>query len=152
MPGTSWSETLERVSYLIGIYVAPHIIFPDQGQVDFWVRRANNSPLFNGTIALALMCSGRLADLAAVREHLEVEGLPPPLTDHLLLSAGTLTKGGGLMSITANTAALRATALQPESPATQGSRLAPPTSQQLILRWPRAIGFVRALIEQHMQQ
>ncbi|HDS1136978.1 hypothetical protein I5V52_13285 [Stenotrophomonas maltophilia] len=33
------------------------------------MRRPNTGRPFNGAIALALMCSGQLIDLAAVREH-----------------------------------------------------------------------------------
>lgn len=73
-----WPETLERVSYLIGIYVALHTVFSTQRQANDWIRRPNNARLFNGASALTLMCSGRLADLAAVRGHLDVEGLGPP--------------------------------------------------------------------------
>ena len=72
------SDTLERLSYVLGIYRALHIIFPDQQQADSWVRRPNHAALFNGTPALGLMCSGRLADLAAVRQYLDAQGLADP--------------------------------------------------------------------------
>ena len=68
-------EALERISYLLGIYRAVHTIFPNQQQADGWVRQPNSAPLFQGASALALMCSGRLDDLAAVRQHLEAGGL-----------------------------------------------------------------------------
>jgi hypothetical protein len=75
--GATRAETLERASYLIGIYVALHNIFSDQRQADGWIRRPNTGRLFNGASALALMCSGQLIDLAAVREHLETNGMGP---------------------------------------------------------------------------
>lgn len=75
--GLRWPETLERLSYLIGIYVALHTIFSDPRQADDWIRRPNNGRLFNGDSALALMRSGQLADLAAVRKHLDSDGLGP---------------------------------------------------------------------------
>jgi len=68
-------ETLERISYILGIYRAVHTIFPNKQQADAWVRRRNSDSLFHGASALALMCSGRLDDLAAVRQHLEAGGL-----------------------------------------------------------------------------
>lgn len=71
----SWPETLQRVSYLIGIYRLLHTIFSDSQQANGWVRRPNNSKIFNGNSALALMCSGHAADLAQVRQHLETDGL-----------------------------------------------------------------------------
>lgn len=74
-------ETLVRISYLLGIYHALHTIFPDRRQADGWIRRPNAAPPFQGASALALMCSGRLADLAVVRQHLEAGGLTPPLAD-----------------------------------------------------------------------
>lgn len=67
-------ETLERVSYLIGIYRALHAIFPDDEQADRWIRRANMAPPFGGYPALALMCTGRVSDLASVRQHLDSQG------------------------------------------------------------------------------
>lgn len=65
---------LERISYLIGIYRALHIIFPNRLQADEWVRRPNVADLFEGGSALAFMCSGRVEDLALVRMHLEAGG------------------------------------------------------------------------------
>ncbi|CRD59147.1 antitoxin Xre/MbcA/ParS toxin-binding domain-containing protein [Stenotrophomonas maltophilia] len=66
-----WPETLERMSHVIGIYAALHTIFRDQKQADGWIRRPNLAPLFGGAPALLLMRSGRIDDLASVREHLE---------------------------------------------------------------------------------
>lgn len=69
-----WPETLERLSYVIGIYAALHTIFRDRQQADGWIRRPNLAPLFGGAPALSLMRSGRIEDLASVREHLENRG------------------------------------------------------------------------------
>lgn len=70
-----WPETLERISYLIVIYRLLHLIFSDQQQADGWVRRPNSASLCKGKSALELMCSGQMADLAAVRQHLEANAL-----------------------------------------------------------------------------
>ena len=70
-------ETLERISYVVGIYRALHTIFSDPEQADGWIRRPNSAPLFDGASALSVMCRGRVADLASVRRHLEEEGLGP---------------------------------------------------------------------------
>jgi len=73
--GDRWQETLTRVSYLIGIYQVLHTIFSNPQQANSRVRRPNRGTLFKGDSALQLMCRGRLEDLAAVRQHLEIEGL-----------------------------------------------------------------------------
>lgn len=71
----SWPETMERISYVFGIYGALHMIFPDRHQADSWIRRPSGSSAFNGDTALALMCTGQLSDLATVRQHLYAVGL-----------------------------------------------------------------------------
>lgn len=65
---------LELIGYLIGIYRALHIIFPNRLQADEWVRRPNAADLFGGGSALAFMCSGRIENLALVRLHLQAGG------------------------------------------------------------------------------
>ena len=67
-------ETLERVSHLFGIYHALHAIFSNDDQADRWIRRANEAPLFGGLPALTLMCTGRVRDLASVRQYLDAQG------------------------------------------------------------------------------
>ncbi|MEN5390060.1 antitoxin Xre/MbcA/ParS toxin-binding domain-containing protein [[Pseudomonas] hibiscicola] len=74
-----WPETLERISYALGIYQALHILFPDQQQADSWLRRPNSAAPFKGTPALAFMCSGQLNDLATVRDYLEAQGIAASL-------------------------------------------------------------------------
>ncbi|MBA0239826.1 antitoxin Xre/MbcA/ParS toxin-binding domain-containing protein [Stenotrophomonas maltophilia] len=71
-------ETIERISYVLGIYRALHIIFPNRRQADGWVRRPNTGSAFNGNTALSLMCTGLLSDLAAVHQHLESQCLAEP--------------------------------------------------------------------------
>lgn len=71
-------ETLERISYALGIYRALHILFPDQQQADSWIRRPNEATPFKGGTAVALMCTGRLSDLASVREYLDAQGIEDP--------------------------------------------------------------------------
>lgn len=73
-----WPEALHRISYVLGVYQALHILFPDQQQADRWIRCPNKANPFDGASALALMCTGRLADLATVREYVEAQGLAAP--------------------------------------------------------------------------
>jgi hypothetical protein len=66
-------DTLERLSYLLGIYKALQILLPDTRAADEWVRKPNNAPPFGGGSALQRMLSGQVADLYVVREYLDAE-------------------------------------------------------------------------------
>lgn len=66
-------DVLERISYLLGIYKALHILFADDAQADGWVNRANAAPLFGGDTALARMLGGQVADLFVVRQYLDAQ-------------------------------------------------------------------------------
>lgn len=62
-------DTLCRISYVLGIYKALHVLFRDPGQADAWVRRKND--LLGGQSALERMRAGDVTDLAAVRHLLD---------------------------------------------------------------------------------
>jgi hypothetical protein len=64
-------DTLERISYILGIYKALQILLPDHAAADGWVRKPNTAPLFGGQSALARMLSGNVADLYVVRQYLD---------------------------------------------------------------------------------
>ena len=64
-------DTLERVSYLLGIYKALQILLPDAAAADAWVRKPNSAPVFGGGPALRRMLSGNVADLYVVRQYLD---------------------------------------------------------------------------------
>ena len=64
-------DTLERLSYLLGIYKALQILLPEPEVADAWVRRPNTAPPFGGRPALDRMLAGNVADLAAVRRYLD---------------------------------------------------------------------------------
>ena len=66
-------DTLERLSYLLGIYKSLQILLPDPAAADAWVRRPNGAPLFGGRSALDRMLSGQVADLYVVRQYLDAE-------------------------------------------------------------------------------
>lgn len=66
-------DVLERISYLLGIYKALHILFPDDAQADRWIHRDNAAPLFGGGTALARMLGGQVADLFVVRQYLDAQ-------------------------------------------------------------------------------
>jgi hypothetical protein len=64
-------DTIERVSHVLGIYVALHRIFLDDARADQWLTRPNEAPLFGGQTPMAKLRHGRVADLVDVRHHLE---------------------------------------------------------------------------------
>ena len=64
-------DTLERVSYLLGIYKALQILLPAADAADAWVKKPNSAPLFGGKSALDRMLGGNVADLVAVRQYLD---------------------------------------------------------------------------------
>jgi hypothetical protein len=71
--GSLSKDTLERISYILGIYKALHLIFSDKDAADGWIARANDAPLFGGKPALERMLSGNVADLFVVRRYLDAE-------------------------------------------------------------------------------
>lgn len=66
-------DTLERISYVLGIYKALQILLPDEKAADGWVKRPNDAPLFAGRSALDRMLSGQVADLFVVRQYLDAQ-------------------------------------------------------------------------------
>ncbi|MCG5526636.1 MbcA/ParS/Xre antitoxin family protein [Ectothiorhodospira haloalkaliphila] len=62
---------LERLSLILGIYKALHILLPRPESAHGWVRRPNTNPRFGGHPPLERMLGGHVADLVAVREHLD---------------------------------------------------------------------------------
>lgn len=67
------SDTLERISYVLGIYKALHILLPTAQAADEWIKLPNTAPLFGGISALERMRGGRVIDLADVRRYLDAE-------------------------------------------------------------------------------
>jgi antitoxin Xre/MbcA/ParS-like protein len=66
-------DTLERLSYLLGIYKALQLLLPDARAADEWIRRPNDAPLFGGKSALERMLLGNVADLFIVRQYLDAQ-------------------------------------------------------------------------------
>jgi len=66
-------DTLERISYLLGIYKALQVLLPDTRAADEWVRQPNDAVLFGGRSALERMLSGNVADLYEVRQYLDAQ-------------------------------------------------------------------------------
>lgn len=66
-------DTLERVSYLLGIFKAINILLPEPERADEWMRLPNEAPLFGGRSALDRMTTGNIGDLYVVRQYLDAQ-------------------------------------------------------------------------------
>ncbi len=66
-------DTVERISYLLGIFKAVNILLPDAKRADDWIRLPNKAPLFGGRSALDRMTSGNIGDLYVVRQYLDAQ-------------------------------------------------------------------------------
>ena len=62
-------DTLERISVLIGIREATHVLLPIAERANAWVKRPNSE--FGGRSALDIMMMGRVENLYQVRRLLE---------------------------------------------------------------------------------
>lgn len=71
--GALGRDTLERISYLLGIWKDLQILLPNPGHADAWVRRPNDAGPFGGKSALERMLSGHVADLYEVRCYLDAQ-------------------------------------------------------------------------------
>jgi hypothetical protein len=63
-------DRITRVSYLLGIYKALHILYGDK-LADEWVHLPNTNPIFNGRTPLATMLGGGLLAMQTVRRLLD---------------------------------------------------------------------------------
>lgn len=73
LDGALSQDTLERISYLLGIWKALQILFPEPAQADAWIKRPNAAPVFGGQSALQRMLAGHVADLYTVRQYLDAQ-------------------------------------------------------------------------------
>ena len=65
-------DTLERISYLMGIHKALRILFSNTPERAYeWVHKPNTAAPFNGQSALGYMLAGQVVDLADVRRYLD---------------------------------------------------------------------------------
>lgn len=64
-------DTLERLSYLLGIYKALQILLPEPAAADAWVKKPNTATIFGGRRALDRMLGGNVGDLLVVRQYLD---------------------------------------------------------------------------------
>jgi hypothetical protein len=66
-------DTLERLSYIFGIYSALQVLLPKAEAADAWIKKPNSAPIFGGHSALDRMLSGQVGDLYLVRQYLDAQ-------------------------------------------------------------------------------
>jgi hypothetical protein len=71
--GAPGRDVIERISYVLGIFKALQILFPDPTRADAWLRRPNSAGPFAGGSALQRMLVGNVADLYIVRRWLDAQ-------------------------------------------------------------------------------
>ncbi|WP_421131742.1 MbcA/ParS/Xre antitoxin family protein [Alteromonas sp. A079] len=64
-------DTMERISYIMGIYKALGILFPTREQADAWIKKPNSH--FNNESALAYMLKGSMVHLNDMRRYLDAQ-------------------------------------------------------------------------------
>jgi hypothetical protein len=69
--GTLPYDMLQRVSLILGIYKALHILYPEAQLADQWVKLRNSNPIFGGKAPLELMIDGGIDGLYRVRRLLD---------------------------------------------------------------------------------
>jgi len=64
-------DTQERISHVVSIYKALHILFPNPDVANSWVKRPNK--YFDNCSALDVMLRGKLTDIYAVRAYVDAQ-------------------------------------------------------------------------------
>ncbi len=63
-------DTIDRISYVLGIYKDLQTLIPANISADSWIRNPNKAPMFADRSPLSLMKRGHLIDLYRVRQYL----------------------------------------------------------------------------------
>lgn len=66
-------DTLDRISYLLGIHKALRVLLPTEEAAYRWVAAANDAAPFGGQPALDHMLGGSVTDIADVRRYLDAQ-------------------------------------------------------------------------------
>jgi len=64
-------DTLTRISLVLGIYKALHVLYPDDEFADGWISMRNTNPLFGDRTPLEVLVQGDVGTLYAVRRLLD---------------------------------------------------------------------------------
>jgi uncharacterized protein (DUF2384 family) len=65
------ANTLERLSYVLGIFKGLQVLLPDEAAAHPWLHRPNNAPVFGGKPPLERLLAGQVADLYEVRRFVD---------------------------------------------------------------------------------
>lgn len=65
------ADTVERMSYILGIWKALVILLPDLDARLAWLRNENTSPVFGGRPPIERVLGGQVGDLYVVRTYLD---------------------------------------------------------------------------------
>ena len=76
--GTLSFDTLTRISLVLGIYKALHILYPEEALADRWVKLPNAKAMFGGRPALSFIAESGIDALYQVRRLLDARrgGVP----------------------------------------------------------------------------
>ena len=69
--GTLTYDTLIRISLVLGIYKALHILYPDNELADRWIKLPNSNILFGGRPAVEFLAKAGIDGLYQVRRLLD---------------------------------------------------------------------------------
>lgn len=83
-PSSVARDTLERISYVVGIYQAINSLLSDKEIAAEWVRKPNSAPIFGADSALDRMTAGNVSDLFVVRQYLDAEAPQPSNAENRL--------------------------------------------------------------------
>jgi hypothetical protein len=72
-PAMLTTDTLERISYVLGIYKALRILLPAPASAKQWLHHANAAPAFAGAAPLDRLRAGNVSDLFVVRQYLDAQ-------------------------------------------------------------------------------
>ncbi len=64
-------DTLERISYVLGIFKALRILLPRRDARIAWLHNSNADPEFAAASPLAILTAGKVANLYRVRRYLD---------------------------------------------------------------------------------
>jgi hypothetical protein len=70
-PATLPYDTLVRLSLVLGIYKALHVLYPDDDFADGWINMRNTNALFGERTPLEVLVQGDVGTLYAVRRLLD---------------------------------------------------------------------------------
>ena len=72
--GTLSYDALIRISLVLGIYKALHLLYPDKELADRWIKLPNSNSLFGGRPAIDLLKKAGIDGLYQVRRLLDSRG------------------------------------------------------------------------------